>query len=202
MSRLYTCRSRSARAPTVSCRKDDLRAAIGSPSADHSRFPAMEGLPGSVRDHEDELSLAELTQSQVKISGAFPRVRRRVGRSAVSAKFLSRATGPGNTGRWVLQVGGWVAMIGGAGRDPRGRGDVGQQPHTRQSARRGWVPLRRPPLWRTCIAGCPRCAVGPACPQSLPRERSGCPLQRPRSAAIARDGRREPRSPGVPPGDR
>jgi hypothetical protein len=33
------------------------------------------GLPGSVRDHEDELSLAELTWSQVKTSGAFARVR-------------------------------------------------------------------------------------------------------------------------------
>jgi hypothetical protein len=35
-------------------------------------------------------------------------------------------------------------------------------------------------------------AVPAAYPQAFPRERSGCPLQRPRSAAIARDGRREP----------
>jgi hypothetical protein len=85
-------------------------------------------IPGSVRDHEDELSLAELTQSQVKIparSRVFAEgwADQRRPRSSCYGPQVPAIPGVGSCRSAV-----WVAMIGSAGRDPRGRGDVGQQP--------------------------------------------------------------------------
>jgi hypothetical protein len=97
-----------------------------------------------------------------------------------------------------------VAMIGSAGRDPGGRGDVGQgarTPRNLDPREADGSPLRRPPLWRTWSAGCPPgrllrpvirapdhvlfTSPGPF----AARRAVGSPPW-PRSAAIGRDGRR------------